>query len=110
MAREDSKTRPTILTFDHRAQIFDKTVAKVTKEYFDPNFNGTRWPELARDSRQEILAIDDAEAFERRMHELVRRLGSSHPRFFHQSVKRVPARLAIGATFFKAGSNGNTRW
>lgn len=99
-----------MLTSDQRAQIFDKTVAKVTKEYFDPNFNGTRWPELARDSRQEILAIDDAEAFERRMHELVRRLGTSHTGFFHQSVKRVPARLAIGATFHKAGNNGDTRW
>ena len=110
MAREDSKLKPTMLTFDQRAQIFDKTVAKVTKEYFDPNFNGTRWPEIARDSRQEILAIDDAEAFERRMHELVRRLGTSHTGFFHQSVKRVPARLAIGATFHKAGTNGDTRW
>jgi C-terminal processing protease CtpA/Prc len=99
-----------MLTFDQRAQIFDKTVAKVTKEYFDPNFNGTRWPELARDSRQEILAIDDAEAFERSMHELVRRLGTSHTGFFHQSVKRVPARLAIGATFHKAANNGDTRW
>lgn len=82
----------------------------MTKEYFDPNFNGTRWPELARDSRQEILANEDAEAFERSMHELVRRLGTSHTGFFHQSVKRVPARLAIGATFHKAGSNGDTRW
>lgn len=82
----------------------------MTKEYFDPNFNGTRWPELARDSRQEILANEDAEAFERSMHELVRRLGTSHTGFFHQSVKRVPARLAIGATFHKAGTNGDTRW
>lgn len=82
----------------------------MTKEYFDPNFNGTRWPELARDSRQQILANEDAEAFERSMHELVRRLGTSHTGFFHQSVKRVPARLAIGATFHKAGSNGDTRW
>jgi carboxyl-terminal processing protease len=99
-----------MLTFDQRAQIFDKTVAKVTKEYFDPNFNGTRWPELARDSRQEIVANEDAAAFERSMHELVRRLGTSHTGFFHQSVKRVPARLAIGATFHKAGSNGDARW
>src|SRR6478672_5499328 len=110
MAQENSNSRPTMLTFDQRAQIFDKTVAKVTKEYFDPNFNGTRWPELARDSRQEILANEDAEAFERAMHELVRRLGTSHTGFFHQSVKRVPARLAIGATFHKAGTNGNMRW
>ena len=99
-----------MLTFDQRAQIFDKTVAKVTKEYFDPNFNGTKWPDIARDSRQAILAEDDAEAFERSMHELVRRLGTSHTGFFHQSVKRVPARLAIGATFHKAGTNGDTQW
>jgi carboxyl-terminal processing protease len=99
-----------MLTFEQRAQIFDKTVAKVTKEYFDPNFNGTKWPDIARDSRQAILAEDDAEAFERSMHELVRRLGTSHTGFFHQSVKRVPARLAIGATFHKAGTNGDTHW
>ena len=99
-----------MLTFDQRAQIFDKTVAKVTKEYFDPNFNGTKWPDIARDSRQAILAEEDAEAFERSMHELVRRLGTSHTGFFHQSVKRVPARLAIGATFHKAGTNGDTHW
>ena len=51
---------------------------------------------------------EDAEAFERSMHELV--LGTSHTGFFHQSVKRVPARLAIGAPFRKAGTNGDTRW
>src|SRR6476659_4759242 len=110
MAREILNSRPTNLSFDQRAQIFDRTIAKVTKEYFDPNFNGTRWPELARESRKEILALDDSEAFERSMHELVRRLGTSHTGFFHQSVRRVPARLAIGATFYKAGTDEHTRW
>ena len=44
------------------------------------------------------------------MHDLVRRLGTSHTGFFHQSVRRVPARLSIGATFHKIGSDADTRW
>lgn len=110
MARENSNGRPTGLTFHQRAQIFDRTAAKVTKEYFDPNFNGTNWPDLARKSRQQILALEEAEAFERAMHELVRRLGTSHTGFFHESVKRVPARLAIGATFHRMETAVGTLW
>ena len=47
-----------------RAEIFDKTVAKVTKDYFDPKFNGVDWPKLARERRDGILALSDSEAFE----------------------------------------------
>src|ERR1019366_5171941 len=50
MARGESISKPTNLSLDQRRQIFDKTVAKVTKHYFDPNFNGTEWPKRARDS------------------------------------------------------------
>ena len=110
MAHDNSNSRPNRLSFEERAQIFDKVAAKVTKGYFDPNFNGTNWPELARESRKSILALEDPETFERGMHELVRRLGTSHTGFFHQSVRRVPARLSIGATFHKSGSDANTRW
>ena len=31
------------------------------------------------------------------MHDVVRQLGTSHTGFFHESVRRVPARLALGA-------------
>ena len=99
-----------MLTFNERARIFDKVVSAVTKGYYDPNYNGTRWPELAADSKNEVLGIEDPDAFERRMHDLVRRLGTSHTGFFHQSVKRVPARLAIGATFRKTGAEADVRW
>ena len=98
--------RPTKLSFAQRAEIFDKTVAKVTKDYFDPKFNGVDWPKLARERRDGILSLSDSEAFELAMHDLVRSLGTSHTGFFHQSVRRVPARLAIGATFGKADSGG----
>lgn len=110
MAQDQSNKRPTRLTTEQRSQIFDRTVRKVTREYYDPNFNGTNWPETARSSRSQIVALDDAEAFERAMHELVRRLGTSHTGFFHESAKRIPARLAIGATFHRSETEVGTQW
>jgi len=102
--------KPTALTFEQRARIFDKTVAKVAKDYFDPNFNGTDWPNYARERRDTILAFDDPEKFELGMHDLVRSLRTSHTGFFHQSVRRVPGRLSIGASFRRAETEAGPRW
>lgn len=102
--------RPRKLSSAQRAEIFDKTVAKVAKDYFDPKFNGVDWPKLARERRDDILSLSDSEAFELAMHDLVRSLGTSHTGFFHQSVRRVPARLAIGATFGKANGDTGPAW
>jgi carboxyl-terminal processing protease len=102
--------RPNNLSNEQRVLIFDKVCREVTKHYFDPNFNGTDWPTLAKSSRSSIIAVEDPEAFELAMHDLVRRLGTSHTGFFHQSVRRVPARLAIGATFSRLESANGTRW
>ncbi len=45
------------------------------------------------------------------MHDLVRKLRTSHTGFFRESVRRVPARLAIGATFRKVDQgDGKTAW
>ena len=111
MEQGESILRPTNLTFDQRVNIFNKTAAKVTKDYFDPKFNGVDWPKIASERRDRILSLDDAEAFELAMHDLVRTLGTSHTGFFHQSVRRVPARLAIGATFGKVDSEtGGSEW
>src|SRR3954467_8493770 len=99
MAREQLSQRPNNLSYKQRTHIFDRVYRAVTKHYFDPKFNGTEWPAQAQSSKNDILATEDPEAFELAMHDLVRRLGTSHTGFFHQSVRRVPARLAIGATF-----------
>ena len=110
MARDESISKPKNLSLDQRRQIFDRTVAKVTKDYFDPNFNGTEWPKRASESKEAILLAGDPDEFEMRMHELVRSLKTSHTGFFHQSVRRVPARLAIGASFRKAETEAGLRW
>src|SRR5208283_5114904 len=57
-----------------------------------------------------IIALDDPLAFELGMHDLVRSLKTSHTGFFHQSVKRVPARLAIGASFRRAEVGTDVCW
>ncbi len=108
MAQDNSLSRN--LTLSQRANVFDKTAAKVTKQYFDPRFNGTDWPSIARESRERIVAISDPEQFEQGMHELVRKLGTSHTGFFHESVRRLPGRLAIGASFRRAEMDARTRW
>src|SRR5215831_16664486 len=110
MARGESLTKPDKLTYEQRAQIFDRTAAKVKKQYFDPNFNGTDWPKLANARRESLLGLSDPDEFELGMHDLVRSLKTSHTGFFHQSVRRVPGRLAIGASFRRAEVAGVPRW
>ena len=71
MARGESLLKPKTLHVRQRAAIFDKTAAKVTKQYFDPNYNGTDWPKRARDQRERILALADPDEFELGVHDLV---------------------------------------
>jgi carboxyl-terminal processing protease len=110
MAQEKSLSRPEQLNTDQRARVFDKTERAILKHYFDPAFNGSGWPDRAKRDRDRILAVAEPEAFELAMHDLVRSLGTSHTGFFHQSARRVPARLAIGANFRKVEAAEGVRW
>src|SRR5947209_4032259 len=110
MGQEKSLRRPEQLSSEQRARIFDKTEKTVLTTYFDPDFNGSGWPERAKSERARIIQTTDPEAFELAMHDLVRSLGTSHTGFFHQSVRRVPARLAIGANFRKVETPEGSRW
>jgi C-terminal processing protease CtpA/Prc len=98
------------LTAFQRRKIVDRTIQKVKTEYFDPSFNGTAWPEIAEASREQIVATDDPDQFELAMHNMIRKLGTSHTGFFHTSVKRVPARLAIGVTFSRVEVGNDRFW
>lgn len=93
-----------------REKIFQKTCRTVEKQYFDPRFNGKDWPALVETQKSAILEAEDAQRFESAMHDLVRQLGTSHTGFFHQSVNRVPGRLAVCATFRKAETPEGLRW
>jgi len=93
-----------------REKIFCRTCAVVEKQYYDPKFNGKDWPAMVSAGKQAILDADEPSDFERSMHDLVRGLGTSHTGFFHQSVNRVPGRLAICATFRKFETPEGLRW
>ena len=110
MEREQSSQRPKTLTYKQRERIFNKIYDLVVKHYFDPKFNGTDWPAIAQSCKNEILSIEQPEPFELALHALVRRLGTSHTGVFHESVRRVPARLAVGATFSRRGYGDGPRW
>jgi carboxyl-terminal processing protease len=110
MAREEFQNRPQQLSKVQREQVYNKTEQSILKNYFDPAFNGSGWPERAQRERDRIVAVSNPEAFELAMHDLVRSLGTSHTGFFHQSVRRVPARLAIGANFRKVETADGFRW
>lgn len=110
MAHNESQMRPPRLTEVQRAAIFDKVTRTVEKQYYDPNFNGTDWPRQAADARDRIIKLTDPEEFESAIHELVRSLGTSHTGFFHRSVRRMPSRLAIAATFHKIETLSGPVW
>ncbi|HEX5432868.1 MAG TPA: hypothetical protein VFY05_01415, partial [Candidatus Angelobacter sp.] len=93
-----------------REKILQKTCRTVEKQYFDPRFNGKNWPALVEANKKTILDADDPARFESAMHDLVRQLGTSHTGFFHQSVNRVPGRLAVCATFRKTETPDGLRW
>jgi carboxyl-terminal processing protease len=98
------------LSRNDREKIFAKTCQVVAKQYFDPKFNGRDWPGLVSRHKQAILEALEPAEFERAMHDLVRQLGTSHTGFFHQSVNRVPGRLAVCATFRKIETLEGLRW
>jgi C-terminal processing protease CtpA/Prc len=110
MAHNESQMRPPRLTEAQRAAIFDKVAKTVEKQYYDPNFNGTDWPRRAAEARDRIIRLVDPEEFESAVHDVVRSLGTSHTGFFHQSVRRMPSRLAIAATFHKIEMPSGPVW
>jgi carboxyl-terminal processing protease len=93
-----------------REKIFAKTCRVVEKQYFDPKYNGKDWAAMVSANQHAILDASEPPEFERRMHDLVRALGTSHTGFFHQSVNRVPGRLAVCATFRKTETPEGLRW
>jgi carboxyl-terminal processing protease len=110
MVQQAHHSNPRTLTRKQRATVYDNTCRKITRLYFDPDFRGTNWPEVAKGRRDEILDLTEPESFESGVHSVVTVLGTSHTGFFHKSVRRVPARLAIGATCVKAQTEAGERW
>ena len=98
------------LTLDERKKIFDKVCRLVETKHFNPAMNGVDWNALVQSRRDQILACDGAEAFEKEVHKLVAELKTSHTGFRHAGMQNIPARHAINATLQRFAVNGTERW
>src|ERR1035438_3724330 len=98
------------LTLDERKKIFDKVCRLVETKHFNPAMNGVDWNALVQSRRDQILACDGAEAFEKEVHRLVVELKTSHTGFRHAGMRNIPARHAINATLQRFAVNGTERW
>ena len=103
MAQNDSLSRK--LTLAQRTEVFDKTAAKVTKQYFDPRFNGTEWPQLAREVKEGIISREDPEHFElgkvsrsSARFDMAQLLRLNRQALHHAAFETVRDRLPPGAT------------
>lgn len=93
-----------------RREVFDKVCHLVPRKHFNPALNGADWPALVEDRKAKILEADTIERYESEVQELLSGLKTSHTGFFHRSLRKVPARFTVNATFQKVSLNGNTHW
>jgi carboxyl-terminal processing protease len=98
------------LNLDERTKIFEKVRRLVATKHFDPGMNGVDWDALAQSRKDQILASNEPQAFEKEVQKLVAELKTSHTGFRHANLRNIPARHAINATLRRIGANGNERW
>lgn len=101
MDRLDRKQREAILAAVQRT---------VQTKFYDPKLKGINWAAEVERMRDEIASAADPVEFEKSMNALLKKLGASHTGFFHESVRRATAKMALGATFFEYKNGGEPRW
>lgn len=93
-----------------REAVLKKVSRLVEEKHFNPSLNGANWLELVKSRRARILEADTVEKLESEIQDLLTELKTSHTGIFHQSLRKIPARFAINATFQRSSLNGSTRW
>ena len=76
----------------------------------NPNQDYRPWIALVDERMPRLIDLDDAQAFESGVGELLRALGSSHTAFFHQRRDSVPAPYSINATLRAVDTPQGKRW
>lgn len=93
-----------------RRQVFDKVCRLVPVKHFNTSLNGANWLALVESRKPRILEAPTIEQYETEVQELLNELKTSHTGFFHKSLRKLPARFSINATFQKVSLNGGTHW
>jgi C-terminal processing protease CtpA/Prc len=94
-------------TSGEREQIIDRVVSTIQKKLYDPSCGGVDITAVFRDWRRQLLEADD---FEQAVNEVLKEIRVSHAGFFHESTRRVAAKIAISATFAAAETGSGNRW
>ena len=76
----------------------------------NPNQDYRPWIALVDERVPRLIDVDNPEAFEAGVSELLRALGSSHTAFFHQRRDSVPAPYSINATLRAVDTPEGKRW
>jgi carboxyl-terminal processing protease len=100
----------TAIPLNIRQNVFEKVCRLVEKKHFNPGLNGASWPALVESRQARILEAETIERYETEVQDLLAELKTSHTGFFHKSLRKVPARFSINATFQRVSLNGNTHW
>src|SRR5260370_10170192 len=107
------KTSSPPLSQKDRAKILSVLRKLVPERHINvsnPNQDYAPWIALVDERMPRLIAVDDTEAFEAAVSELLRALGSSHTAFFHQRRDSVPAPYSINATLRAVDTPEGKRW
>ena len=101
------------LTQKDRAKILS-TIKKLVPERHinvsNANQDYGQWLSLVNERMPRLIALNNPEAFEAGVGELLKALGSSHTAFFHQRSDRIPAPYSINATLRAVETSNGKRW
>src|SRR5712692_521108 len=113
MPLRQSTKSPTALPQKDRAKILSVLKKLVPERHINvsnPNQDYRPWIALVDERMPRLIDLDDAQAFESGVNELLRSLGSSHTAFFHQRRDSVPAPYSINATLRAVDTPDGKRW
>src|SRR5882762_927040 len=101
------------LTRKDRAKILSVLKKLVPERHINvsnPNQDYGHWIALVDECMPRLIDVDNRQAFETGVNELLRALGSSHTAFFHQRRDSVPAPYSINATLRAVDTPQGKRW
>src|SRR5215471_14608779 len=98
------------ITPKDRKALLRKVSYLVPKKHFNPSLYGANWPDLIESHRTRILAADTLERIQHEIQDLLSGLKTGHTGIFHKTLRAIPARFAISATFQRVQINGGVRW
>ncbi len=109
--RKNTSSRP--LTSKDRAKILSVLKKLVHERHINvsnPNQDYGPWIALVDERMPRLIDVDNPQAFETGVNELLTALGSSHTAFFHERRDSVPAPYSINATLRAVDTPEGKRW